>query len=83
MKEQIEKIAQAILLDLEDEICKKNGTTNGLPQLYPTNVEVGEAFDDRIIISYIEDWGQSGSEPKILYVTQEDFCDPKYLLDNI
>lgn len=53
------------------------------PELYVVEVD-GSPFDQgKLSIHYVEDWGQSGEEQKILHVNVDDFCDPKYLLDNI
>jgi|SRR6056297_662005 len=85
MHDQVLQIAQRIVeAEAPDPFESMGGRsqTGYYPELYVTEVDTGPFDQGKLSIHYVEDWGQSGEECKILHVDLEDFCDPKYLLDN-
>lgn len=84
MHDQVLQIAQRIVeTEAPDPYEGRKQYGSFRPELYVVEVDSSPLDQGKLSIHYVEDWGQSGEERKILHVTVEDFCDPKYLLDNI
>jgi len=87
LQEEVLQIAQCIV-DTEASDPQENAgeplrAYRFTPELYVTEVDLSPINQGKISIHYVEDWGQGGSESRILHRTIEEFCDPKYLFKSI